>query len=87
MNLFVFAMREQPCMLLYFGLGVDTELPAQAYGAHPNLRDGVSLLYDSLQRRRTPVPITSLELPMVRGGNSTVVRADRLLQQVGPGTM
>ena len=58
---------------------VDTELPVQAYGAHPNLRDGVSLPYDSPQRRRTPVPITSLELPMVRGGNSTVVGADRLL--------
>ena len=66
---------------------VDTELPVQAYGVHPNLRGGVSLPYDSPQRRRTPVPITSLELPMVRGGDSTVVGADRLLQQVGPGTM
>ena len=63
---------------------VDTELPVQAYGGHPNLRDGVSLPYDSPQRRRTPVPIASLELPMVRGGGSIVVGADRFVE-VGPG--
>ena len=66
---------------------VDTELPVQAYGVHPILGTVLSLPYDTPQRRRTPVPITSLELPMVRGGDSTVVGADRLLQQVGPGTV
>ena len=38
---------------------VDTEIPVQAYGAHPAHWGRVSLPYDSPQRRRSRVPITS----------------------------